>query len=145
MMTKITHRCSGHCCQNFAFFLTPAEIKSQLKHFMAHKDDPDFYQTRNCKGEAWDPEFEIIGKMLVPLKATRLKKGNRYTCKHFKDGNCHIYDRRPKMCSQYPYGHPCGWLACTWQDAALATNKAFDMRVVKRRLLQKFYQTMGVA
>ena len=31
-------------------------------------------------------------------------------------GNCAIYDTRPRMCKEYPYGRPCGYIDCTQKD-----------------------------
>jgi hypothetical protein len=36
-----------------------------------------------------------------------------YTCRNFDGHNCRIYDSRPAMCSEYPYGRACTYAACT--------------------------------
>jgi Fe-S-cluster containining protein len=66
---------------------------------------------------------EVIAEMVVPLSVSeaneRLERfgsdreytseseGHVYTCRHFDDETrlCTIYERRPEMCRDYPYGH----------------------------------------
>lgn len=44
-----------------------------------------------------------------------LSRGYYYTCRHYnrKTGDCMAYDRRPKMCREYPYGRGCEYPGCT--------------------------------
>jgi Fe-S-cluster containining protein len=38
-----------------------------------------------------------------------------YRCKNLQpNGDCGIYDTRPDMCRDYPYGRPCKIEGCTW-------------------------------
>jgi Fe-S-cluster containining protein len=81
---------------------------------------------------------EVIAEMVVPLSVleanerlerfgsdreyTSESEGHVYTCRHFDDETrlCTIYERRPEMCRDYPYGHSggceyeCGY--CTPSD-----------------------------
>lgn len=40
----------------------------------------------------------------------------RFTCRHFADGNCQIYENRPAMCRKYPYNRICEYADCTMKD-----------------------------
>ncbi len=53
-----------------------------------------------------------------------------YSCKHFdpKAKLCTIYEMRPAMCRNYPNGHECNYVGCTWLD-----NKAKKETPKKRR------------
>lgn len=93
-----TERCSGHCCERFNLPYSPEEFEQKLK---AHQS-----------GRISLQDIEIIQPMLVYLGMSdiyctgeKMKGGEThfYTCKHYVDGNCGIYDKRPRMCSEFPY------------------------------------------
>lgn len=79
------------------------------------------------------PEINVIGSMLtylgrrwmyIPNEVWSLGSwGHVYKCKYVgDDGDCEIYDLRPKMCRTYPEEMPhgeCDSLGCTW-DAVRA-------------------------
>ncbi len=45
--------------------------------------------------------------------------GPYFTCGHLTDDfRCDIYDERPRMCRDYPYGKTCGF--CGYQEPTLA-------------------------
>lgn len=69
---------------------------------------------------------EVIADMVIPLSIAqaneRLERfgsdreylpdceGHVYTCRHFDEGTrlCAIYEQRPEMCRDYPYGNDGG-------------------------------------
>lgn len=59
-------------------------------------------------GESW---WDIQGER-------REAPGHYYTCKHYdcSSQNCGIYEHRPRMCSEYPYGRDCNYLDCTMTE-----------------------------
>ncbi len=65
-------------------------------------------------------DFDVIGSMLIPLghRDNNPVDGHGgpgwfYTCRHYQDGDCSIYDKRPRMCKNYPYDYPCQYKACS--------------------------------
>ena len=90
-------RCTGHCCKRFPLPYDYEEIQRR--------------QDKIIDGEQ-------IAAMIVPLNKT-VDCGDvvkhLFTCKNLQsDGDCSIYDSRPRMCSDYPYGRQCGLKECTW-------------------------------
>lgn len=89
-------RCSGHCCRSFWFPYSPGEFRRKV-----------------LAGSPIMEDGEQILDMLVYLRWTT-KMGFQYTCRHLVDGShCAIYDDRPRMCREYPYGEPCKYPGCT--------------------------------
>lgn len=101
-------RCTGHCC---AKFFLPFDNKEELKALASNAQD-----------------FAYIYDMVIKLpEQTEDGAGNPYapddhehrnhwwTCKHHDSvtGDCKAYDKRPEMCSAYPYGGPCLMKGCT--------------------------------
>ena len=67
-----------------------------------------------------NPLFVIDGRdgPVVELDPHDWQGGWFYTCRHFVpgSGDCGVYERRPRMCRQYPSngkGGPCTYLDCT--------------------------------
>lgn len=97
-------RCTGHCCKRFYLPLSPDQIKQ-------------------ARAEGRYTDIETIADMVIYLEysnvsvtgETRDEFGHYYTCKHFDaaTNNCGIYERRPAMCYEYPYGKPCLYKECT--------------------------------
>ena len=90
-------RCSGHCCKRF--HLKESVLDSITKTY----DGP------------WDGD--IIVDMLILLEwYDDDRGGGAFTCRHFdtETNNCQIYDRRPGMCRNYPYGEECSFEGCTY-------------------------------
>lgn len=68
-------------------------------------------------------DCEIIAQMVRPIdppegKTNTFPSGDKaywYTCKHLLENNdCEIYDNRPRMCKDYPYGKKCHYEGCTY-------------------------------
>lgn len=66
---------------------------------------------------------------LIPVAAIGRgpgKMSNFYTCRNLKpNGDCGIYDTRPRMCRDYPYGSPCRYTDCA-STCARTTGKGSD-------------------
>jgi Fe-S-cluster containining protein len=93
---------------------------------------------------------EVIADMVIPLSVAqaneRLERfgsdreylprweGHVYTCRHFDDRTrlCTIYEERPEMCRDYPYGrnggceYGCGYRAALVTGGADATPNDGD-------------------
>lgn len=98
------HRCSGHCCKEFFLPYTPEGLLDARERFK-------------------NPEIVLIADMVKYLGVVRpsdnffVSHGAFYTCKHFDGANCLIYETRPVMCQDYPYGRACEHNDCTmWHD-----------------------------
>jgi Fe-S-cluster containining protein len=51
------------------------------------------------------------------IKDSETRKHHVYTCKHYDPKKkCTIYEYRPQMCRDYPYGNDCNYAACTWKE-----------------------------
>ncbi|MCO5144509.1 MAG: YkgJ family cysteine cluster protein [Oligoflexia bacterium] len=91
-------RCTGNCCKNFSLEYPFEFVKSEF-----HKYE---------KGEATIIQnIEIIYPMLIPLGI--YQKQELFTCNHLgKNGDCQIYETRPKMCRDFPGPNPCPYRNC---------------------------------
>ena len=59
------------------------------------------------------------GKTLVEQEKYSRSMKHYYRCKNLlANGDCGVYETRPKMCSEYPYGGTCDYKECT--SAALS-------------------------
>lgn len=76
-------------------------------------------------GWRWVPvDVHLVATMVRPLGefTTHPITGTEYdqptalySCVHLDgDGDCGIYDRRPAMCRDYPYGRRCEYSGCAW-------------------------------
>lgn len=118
----MSDRCSGHCCRVFFLPRTPAELH-------AWRDG-----TTTVNGSTAEAEF--IADMVIPLyeskagdpspitKKPQPQDAWYYTCRHrLPNGNCGVYEARPSLCRDYPYGGPCEYPGCTWASATEATRR----------------------
>lgn len=127
LQTVETARCTGQCCKEFPLSYGPEELRERCKPRPAldilRISKPTFLDMAPIQ------DGEIIADMVIYLGWRRWKladindemkaqpKMHFYTCKHLQDdGNCGIYDKRPRMCRDYPeYGRDgfCGHTTCT--------------------------------
>lgn len=102
--------CGGRCCRSFPINASPEHIGeryAEAKRFLEH-GDPTHAQSL---------DLVTIAEMVIRIDQED-DESPRYTCKHLgTDGLCGIYERRPKMCREYPYGHAC--------DTCGASNPTF--------------------
>lgn len=135
-------RCSGQCCNAFTLPCTPEQIVEAIEHLKRCEVDPEYKATFLSGGgpNIWLPmEYTTILPMLIPIvyamegdqhpsnPTHSIEKGRDgwyYTCVHFDDrtGNCNIYDHRPRMCSEYPYGNTCTYVDCTMDPYCTAPD-----------------------
>jgi len=138
-------RCTGHCCKAFCLPFSPQALRARLDEDRAGE---------KARGEVdgssglWDEEqiyamIVYLGEF-TPLEAmtkfcTRVPDGNEepsghyYTCNNLAaDGNCSIYEARPHMCRDYPYGEPCRYQKCT------AEHRGEHFEQSKKRRLSLF-------
>jgi len=58
------------------------------------------------------PDVATIATMLVPLGVYRGQE--LFTCKHLgANGDCGIYEKRPRMCREFPGPEPCPYRNCS--------------------------------
>lgn len=114
------NRCTGHCCRAFSLPFSLEQMKVAYKKALADR----------ANGRPINLDYIKVYPMLIPLADRPGKHPNGparqggeryyYTCRHFKNGNCTNYERRPNMCRNYPqYGSDdklCEYAGCTWDD-----------------------------
>ncbi|MCM2322164.1 MAG: YkgJ family cysteine cluster protein [Oligoflexia bacterium] len=93
-------RCTGHCCRGFA-------LEKSLEEVWA-----DFDRWKRDPSTSTVPDVYLIAPMLIPLR--KIREEWLYTCKHLhKSGDCGIYERRPRMCRDFPgEKQPCPFPIC---------------------------------
>lgn len=108
-------RCSGHCCRGFTMPQSPERIWAMYEDWLKQSNG----------SFAMVNDIHLVAPMLVYLGVTdkyvsgaKIPNGevlHLYTCKHHdeKTGNCSIYEHRPQMCRDYPYGYACTFKDCT--------------------------------
>lgn len=123
-------RCSGHCCRSFTLPHSPAELREQaelMREWEAVRDDEEArsaWQDAHPGASLIRDIIQIEGMVvyLGPFYANPVEDQviegfdhllHFYTCRNFDGANCRIYDSRPEMCRDYPYGRPCTYAACT--------------------------------
>ena len=84
-------RCTGHCCESF--YLPYTSREELLEDFKVKQKE----------------DGEMIADMVIHLE------GNNFTCRFFdfNTRDCTVYDKRPRMCREYPYGQKCMKAGCT--------------------------------
>lgn len=93
-------RCTGHCCRGFALGKSFEEVWEDYERW---KKDP---------ASASIPDVHLIAPMLIPIK--KLRSEWLYTCNHLKkNGDCGIYEQRPRMCRDFPGDKPCPFPICS--------------------------------
>ena len=129
----MTDRCTGHCCRAFILPLSPAEVGRALEVHRHLVETGEWKPWIDDKGDSRShvKEFDVIGPMVEPIDPEgadiplhlrwALSNGyHLYRCKNLTaSGDCGIYEARPGMCRDYPYGGPCKYATCTW-DAGRA-------------------------
>lgn len=117
-------RCSGHCCRAFTIPIQP-ETMEKMRIAVENQE----------KGEPWPNglwkpnDIHIVATMVRPFGPFHIltPAGDKfrfdspqawYSCKHHdaESGDCRIYDERPEMCREHPYGEECNYVDCTMQQ-----------------------------
>lgn len=106
----MTMRCTGHCCRRFPLPQSLAVLRLRAAA------QPDSMQ-----------DLPFIADMLIPLGEGTYGDGTPnylYTCRHHnaETGDCKVYEMRPRMCSEYPYGKACTQADCTMENRGLPAD-----------------------
>jgi Fe-S-cluster containining protein len=106
-----TSGCTGACCAAFHLEYTLTELRTRKLQdgaFIADMVIPLSPKEARQRAE----QFGGTGKWPWKLR------GHYFACRHWDEKTrlCTVYDRRPRMCSGYPYeGEPCGLgKSCTY-------------------------------
>ena len=108
------NRC-GVCCEDMILDFDPWKRYDDALTRMTRYYDATHEETV--------ADLAFIKDMLIPLG-----KENNYACRHFKRdeeglGVCTAYEKRPFMCSKFPYHQPSSFPGCSW-----------NVRIVKKKL-----------
>lgn len=118
-------RCTGDCCRSFYLPYTSDDLRRAFAAWLASK--PVFEDAsgveRSLPAEVWllAPMARSLGVYAVnPTSGAKLDQPHElFTCAHFnpENGHCGIYEMRPTMCREYPYGKQCEYDGCTHDEA----------------------------
>jgi Fe-S-cluster containining protein len=93
-------RCMGNCCKGFSLEYPFSTVEAEFQKKQIERGYQSFI-----------PDLDTIYPMLIPLGVFR--KQELFTCKHLgKNGDCGIYEVRPKMCRDFPGPNPCPYRNC---------------------------------
>jgi hypothetical protein len=144
--------CTGHCCRAFSLGMSPVELGQKV--IASRKaDDEDAAAMVLCPehvewistalvylGEHNSSPSGFPNLTLPPREAGEgppeadEKPYHWYTCRHFVDDRCAIYEERPPVCRDYPYrGNECHNRGCTRRTtmaAGLDWHRVCDEEVV---------------
>lgn len=114
-------RCTGDCCRSFPLGHSPEEMAANYRAWRSKGKGPII----NDIFLIW-PMIRHLG--FFDKNPTAPEKGSTsgehyYSCIHLNDfGDCGIYEDRPAMCRDYPYGIKCQYPGCEWDDAEKKTS-----------------------
>lgn len=107
-------RCTGHCCRGFSLEYPFETVKREYELW---KKDP--------AQATLIPNIEVIAEMLIPLGVFRHQE--LFTCKHLSsEGNCQIYETRPRMCRDFPGPNPCPYRNCASHGEQGVVKRAWN-------------------
>jgi len=107
-------RCVGHCCRGFSLEHPHELVKEEYRRLRA---EPGYVSSI--------PDLETIAEMLQPLGVFRGQE--LFTCRHLGPaGDCTIYERRPKMCRDFPGPSPCPYRNCASHGPQPAWKRAWN-------------------
>ena len=123
-------RCTGHCCEVFSLPFSPDELRTAYHRWKINAGNTKPIPmagnetTKTIFADIYliAPMVKYLGFRTAPMKAVvqngRPRAAHYYTCKNFdkKTRKCTIYEIRPQMCREYPYGRGCNYAACTWKS-----------------------------
>ena len=122
-------RCTGHCCKRFTLPYSPEDIQAQAE---AHeRGDKSWLDSKGGKHMKFNPDIEQIANMIIYLDRGEKNDLYLYTCGNLdkETGNCKIYEDRPSMCREYPYGKKCNFKGCTMKRNC-GVEKAPEKKIV---------------
>ncbi len=110
----------GDCCEEFNLRQSPFELADSAAQLDRLNFHALAYPRRDVESDRkwhrWAKEAPI------PLRSAPLFSGERpwtYRCRFFvrddaDHGHCTVYEGRPPVCSNYPYGKPASFDRCAW-------------------------------
>ncbi len=109
------NRCTGHCCKNFTLPGPPAMLEAGSRaHTNRSRRAYWIDESGRRHLQTWIVDGVMINNMAIYLGVDEDGK-HRYNCVHLQaSGDCGVYDERPWMCREYPYGRGCDYEKCTW-------------------------------
>jgi Fe-S-cluster containining protein len=122
MAKSKTDRCTGDCCKRFSIRYSPSEIREHYaKWLKALKEGAPLSRDIGFE-DIWTIALMVryLGTDDIGVDGNKLNaKAHWYTCIHFnkETNDCDIYEQRPAMCRNYPYGSPCLYPGCTYKEA----------------------------
>ncbi len=151
------NRCTGHCCRKFALPFSPKELRAAYDRWLASQEG---YTITKCGLQPADAklyqDIHLVAPMVEYLGRFDYRtftgvnpsddelRGERYKCHYYrcrlfdeKAKKCTIYEIRPKMCREYPYGKKCNYTGCTWQKVKAKKETRAERAERKRRLLEE--------
>lgn len=110
----MSDRCRGECCRRIMLFQGPNAIGIEAAA-KADPEHPDFKEIAHLFREVgWDREGRPIHKCLALLP----------------NGDCGVYETRPRLCRDYPYAKKCDNPGCQW--AAVCAIQENDVSMEAR-------------
>ncbi len=153
-MPRDLGRCTGHCCEKLTIPYSPDELwaayhrwqKGQVKSVSMNQSESSpllmeihlIAPMLEYLGQFDQPPMDIVNPSDAALLGRSSANPNHYyRCKHFdpKKKICTIYEHRPVMCREYPYGDPCKYRDCTWGERREKKETAKERRE-RLRILQ---------
>lgn len=125
-------RCTGKCCEMFHLPHSPLRIKAHARAITNKSGTAYVYENGKRTRVNQLQDGEMITSMVefiesMPKDADK-PDGDMiywYSCKNWdaKSGDCTVYETRPRMCRQYPYGKACAYDGCTWKSGPEETKQ----------------------
>lgn len=109
------NRCTGHCCKVVGLPWSPEHLRASRVAELAFEVNGvwDLALVRHHDGLQIANMLESTGPLIRhAVTGKEIPPGYwGYRCKNqLPNGDCGIYETRPRMCSEYPYqGAPCEW------------------------------------
>ncbi len=113
-----TERCTGKCCKDFGFSMSPMERDFIVRLAQRNKSLPfkklshtelfqiaDMLIFKRSDKHPYHNENKSQTAERAKGSAGRWSTIYHYTCRHLKGSDCSIYPWRPLMCSNFPYGN----------------------------------------
>ena len=153
---KPADRCTGHCCTALTVPFSPEQLRAAYERWNKGGHEPIRMAGIAPADTKLYQDIHLIAPMLTHLgffKKAPVRQVNPndddvlgkssdgahyYACKHFdrKQKVCTIYEIRPAMCREYPYGKPCNYAGCTWSSHK-AKRETRTERTKRLRILRE--------
>lgn len=115
--------CDGSCCERFWLPMDQDGLWASYSDYQ--------------QGFPAIPDIEMIAQMTIYLEPA-VTNGHWYTCKFWDSESrlCTIYNDRPRMCREYPYGSECTHChsTCGTEDVNIVPAGPIGFEHVKDRI-----------